>query len=282
VINRKSAIFALLGLALQLANPGAATAETIKVASTTSTEASGLFDHLLPTFTKATGIKVRVIAVGTGQAIRLARRGDADVLLVHHRPSEDAFVRDGFGLKRHALMYNDFILVGPAKDPAGVAGQKNAVAAMMTIREAKAVFVSRGDDSGTHKRELSLWRAAGIAKAERGGWYREIGAGMGRTLNTAAAMPAYTLVDRGTWLSFGNKRDLKLLLEGDPRLRNPYGVIVVNPQKHPHVKVKAAQRFVDWLTSPAGQAAIGAFRVNGAVLFHPSAAESAPAHKGKK
>lgn len=282
MINRKSAIVAAIGVALQMAAPGAAMAETIKVASTTSTEASGLFDHLLPKFTKATGIRVRVIAVGTGQAIRLARRGDADVLLVHHRPSEEAFVREGFGLKRHALMYNDFILVGPAKDPAGVAGRKNAVAAMVTIREAKAIFVSRGDDSGTHKRELSLWRAAGIAKAARGGWYREIGAGMGRTLNTAAAMPAYTLVDRGTWLSFGNKRDLKLLLEGDPRLRNPYGVVVVNPQKHPHVKVKAAQRFVDWLTSPAGQTAIGAFRVNGAVLFHPSAAVSTPAHKDKK
>jgi len=281
-MSRKLAIFAVLGAVFQLAASCAATAETIKVASTTSTEASGLFDHLLPKFTRATGINVRVIAVGTGQAIRLARRGDADVLLVHHRPSEEAFVRDGFGLKRHNLMYNDFILVGPSNDPAGITDAKDAAGAMAMIRDAKAIFVSRGDDSGTHKRELSLWRVAGIAKAQRGDWYREIGAGMGRTLNTAAAMPAYTLVDRGTWLSFGNKRGLKLLLEADPRLRNPYGVIVVNPRKHPHVKVKAAQRFVDWLTSPVGQKAIGSFRVNGAILFHPSAAASRPSQDGKK
>ncbi len=248
-----------------------ALAETIRVASTTSTEASGFFDYLLPRFTAATGIGVRVIAVGTGQAIRLARRGDADVLLVHHRPSEEAFVRAGYGLRRHSLMYNDFVIVGPASDPADVRGLKDAAAALRKIHRARAVFLSRGDDSGTHRRERSLWRASGIAPSERAGWYREIGAGMGRTLNTAAAMPAYTLVDRGTWLSFGNRGLLRLLVEGDVRLRNPYGVIAVNPEKHPHVMAEAARRFVAWLVSPAGQRAIGSFRIRGKVLFHPAA-----------
>ena len=246
-------------------------AETIRVASTTSTEASGLFDYLLPRFTAATGIGVRVIAVGTGQAIRLARRGDADVLLVHHRPSEEAFVREGYGLRRHPLMHNDFVIVGPASDPAGIRGSADAVAAFRKIRGARAVFLSRGDDSGTHRRERSLWHASGIAPSERAGWYREIGAGMGRTLNTAAAMPAYTLVDRGTWLSFGNRGPLRLLVEGDRRLRNPYGVIAVSPKKHPHVRAKAARRFVAWLVSAAGQRAIGNFRIGGRILFHPAA-----------
>ena len=245
-------------------------AQTIRVASTTSTEASGLFDHLLPKFTALTGIRVRVIAVGTGQALRLARRGDADVLLVHHRPSEEAFVREGYGLRRHPLMYNDFVIVGPDDDPAGIRGSSDAVVALTRIRKARAVFLSRGDDSGTHRRERSLWRAAGIAPSERAGWYREIGAGMGRTLNTAAAMPAYTLVDRGTWLSFGNRGPLRLLVQGDRRLRNPYGVIAVNPEKHPHVKAKAALRFVAWLVSPAGQRAIAGFRIGGLILFHPA------------
>ncbi len=250
---------------------GPAPAETIRVASTTSTEASGLFDHLLPGFTARTGIRVRVIAVGTGQAIRLARRGDADVLLVHHRPSEEAFVRAGHGLRRHPLMYNDFILAGPAADPAGIRGMADAVAALARIRTARALFLSRGDDSGTHRRERSLWQATGRMPSGRAGWYREIGAGMGRTLNTAAAMPAYTLVDRGTWLSFGNRGPLVALVEGDVRLRNPYGAIVVNPRKHPHVRAAAARRFVTWLLSPAGQRAIGSFRVGGRVLFHPGA-----------
>ncbi|MDE0254602.1 MAG: substrate-binding domain-containing protein [Rhodospirillaceae bacterium] len=251
-----------------------ALAETIRVASTTSTEASGFFDYLLPRFTAATGIRVRVIAVGTGQAIRLARRGDADVLLVHHRPSEEAFVRAGYGLRRYSLMYNDFVIVGPASDPAGVRGATDAVAAFRKIHGARAVFLSRGDDSGTHRRERSLWRASGIAASERAGWYREIGAGMGRTLNTAAAMPAYTLVDRGTWLSFGNRGPLRLLVEGDRRLRNPYGVIAVSPKKHPHVRAKAARRFVAWLVSTAGQRAIGNFRIGDEVLFHPVSPKS--------
>ena len=258
-------------LAAVLAISAPSLAETIRLASTTSTEASGLFDHLLPEFTAATGIRVRVIAVGTGQAIRLARRGDADVLLVHHRPSEEAFVREGYGLRRHPLMYNDFVIVGPADDPAGVGGSTDVVAALRKIHDARSVFLSRGDDSGTHRRERSLWHAAGIAPSERAGRYREIGAGMGRTLNTAAAMPAYTLVDRGTWLSFGNRGPLRLLVEGDRRLRNPYGVIAVDPKKHPHVKAKAALRFVAWLISPAGQRAIGSFRIGGRALFHPAA-----------
>ncbi len=217
---------------------------------------------------------MRVIAVGTGQAIRLARRGDADVLLVHHRPSEEAFVRDGYGLRRHPLMYNEFVIVGPAADPAGVRGSADAVAALTKIGKTRAVFLSRGDDSGTHRRERSLWLAAGIAPSERTGWYREIGAGMGRTLNTAAAMPAYTLVDRGTWLSFGNRGPLRLLVEGDVRLRNPYGAIAVDPKRHPHVKARAARRFVTWLISPAGQRAIGSFRIGGKVLFHPASLAS--------
>ena len=257
-------------LAAVLTSAAPSLAQTIRVASTTSTEASGLFDHLLPKFTALTGIRVRVIAVGTGQALRLARRGDADVLLVHHRPSEEAFVREGYGLRRHPLMYNDFVIVGPDGDPAGIRGLSDAVAALTRIRKARAVFLSRGDDSGTHRRERSLWRTAGIAPSERAGWYREIGAGMGRTLNTAAAMPAYTLVDRGTWLSFGNRGPLRLLVQGDRRLRNPYGVIAVNPEKHRHVKAKAALRFVAWLVSPAGQRAIAGFRIGGLVLFHPA------------
>ena len=269
---------AFLAAALTVSAP--ALAETIRVASTTSTEASGLFDRLLPEFTAASGIRVRVIAVGTGQALRLARRGDADVLLVHHRPSEEAFVRAGYGLRRHPLMYNDFVIVGPDSDPAEVRGLTDAAAAFGRIRGAGAVFLSRGDDSGTHRRERSLWQASGTAPSERAGWYREIGAGMGRTLNTAAAIPAYTLVDRGTWLSFGNRGPLRLLVEGDRRLRNPYGVIAVNPEKHPHVKAEAARQFIAWLVSAAGQRAIGSFRIGGKSLFHPAsqpAGDRAPA-----
>ncbi|MCP5365027.1 MAG: extracellular solute-binding protein [Hyphomicrobiales bacterium] len=244
----------------------------ITLASTTSTENSGLFAHILPLFTDQSGIDVRVIAVGTGQAIRLAERGDADVLLVHHRPSEEKFVKEGFGLERFDVMYNDFVFVGPADDPAGVRGMEKVTDALNKIASTQSVFVSRGDDSGTHKRERSLWQKAGVAVAEASGtWYRETGSGMGATLNTASALSAYTLSDRGTWVSFRNKGDLELLVEGDPLLFNPYGVIVVNPKKHPHVKVEDAQAFVNWLVSPAGQSAIGSFRVEGQQLFHPSA-----------
>ena len=244
----------------------------ITVASTTSTKNSGLFDHILPLFEKKTGIQVRVVAVGTGQAIRLARNGDADVLFVHHRPSEEKFVADGFGVQRFGVMYNDFVIAGPKDDPARIAGMRDAAKALKKIAGARAPFVSRGDDSGTHKKELALWRAAGVDTARASGdWYRETGSGMGATLNTASAMQGYALADRGTWLSFKNLAGLRVLVEGDTRLFNPYGVILVNPKRHPHVKADLGREFIAWLISPEGQAAIGAFRVNGQVLFKPNA-----------
>jgi tungstate transport system substrate-binding protein len=244
----------------------------ITVASTTSTENSGLFAHLLPRFTAASGIAVRVVAVGTGQAITLAKNGDADVLFVHHKPSEESFVADGFGVERFDVMYNDFVLVGPAGDPAGIGGLAEAPAAFARIAAAEAPFASRGDDSGTHKTELGLWRAAGVdAAAASGTWYRETGSGMGATLNAASAMDAYALTDRATWLKFANKGDLEVLVEGDPRLFNQYGVILVSAEKHPHVKVADGEAFIEWLTSPAGQAAIGAYRIEGAPAFFPNA-----------
>jgi len=245
---------------------------TIVVASTTSTENSGLFDRILPRFAEATGIEVRVVALGTGQALEVARRGDADVLLVHHRPSEAAFVEDGYGLARHDVMYNDFVVVGPADDPAGIAGGEAAPAALAAIADARAPFVSRGDDSGTHKKELALWQAADLDPEAFGGWYRPVGSGMGATLNTAAEMRAYTLADRGTWLAFENKRDLAVLVDGDDRLFNPYGAIVVDPEVHPHVDAEAGQAFVDWLTSATGQAAIASHTIDGTPLFVPNAA----------
>ena len=242
------------------------------LASTTSTENSGLFDYLLPRFTSATGIQVRVVAVGTGQAIRLASNGDADVLLVHHRPSEDAFVAQGLGVKRHPLMHNDFVLVGPDNDPAAVSSGGDVLQALEKIANSQSVFTSRGDDSGTHKKELSLWAEAAIdPSAFSGSWYRETGAGMGATLNTAVAMHAYVLSDRATWASFGNKGRLKVLLEGDLRLFNPYGVILVNPKRFPLVHASEGQAFIDWLLSPAGQALIAAYRIDGAAVFFPDA-----------
>ena len=244
----------------------------ITVASTTSTKNSGLFDHILPLFEKKTGIQVRVVAVGTGQAIRLARNGDADVLFVHHRPSEEKFVADGFGVQRFGVMYNDFVIAGPKDDPARIAGMRDAAKALKKIAGARAPFVSRGDDSGTHKKELALWRAAGVDTARASGdWYRETGSGMGATLNTASAMQGYALADRGTWLSFKNRAGLRVLVEGDTRLFNPYGVILVNPKRHPHVKADLGREFIAWLISPEGQAAIGTFKVNGQVLFKPNA-----------
>ena len=253
--------------------PAAGAAERfITVASTTSTKNSGLFDHILPLFEKKTGIQVRVVAVGTGQAIRLARNGDADVLFVHHRPSEEKFVADGFGVQRFGVMYNDFVIAGPKDDPARIAGMRDAAKALEKIAGARAPFVSRGDDSGTHKKELALWRAAGVDTARASGtWYRETGSGMGATLNTASAMQGYALADRGTWLSFKNRAGLRVLVEGDTRLFNPYGVILVNPKRHPHVKADLGRAFIAWLISPEGQAAIGAFRINGEVLFKPNA-----------
>ena len=263
----------LLALALLApAVPAQANEHFITLASTTSTENSGLFAHLLPRFTQATGIEVRVIAVGTGQALRIARNGDADVLLVHHRASEEKFVAEGYGVKRHDVMYNDFVLVGPRADPAGLRGLTDAVAALARVAAARAPFASRGDDSGTHKKERDLWAAAGVDPLEASGtWYRETGSGMGATLNAAAGMGAYALSDRATWLAFQNKGDLEVLVEGDTRLFNPYGVILVNPAKHPYVKAEAGQAFIDWLVSEPGQAAIAAYRLDGRQLFFPNA-----------
>ena len=241
-------------------------------ASTTSTQNSGLFEFLLPRFQARSGIEVRVVAVGTGQAIRNARNGDADVLFVHHKPSELKFVEEGFGIARFDVMYNDFVIVGPGADPAGVAGGRDSVAALSAIAAAGVSFVSRGDDSGTHKKERELWKSAEVDVASfSGSWYRETGSGMGATLNAASAMDAYALTDRATWLSFGNKGQLEIAIEGDPRLFNQYGVIVVSPHKHPHVKHSDGQAFVDWLLSHDGQRAIGAFRVNGQQAFFPNA-----------
>ncbi len=261
----------LLVPALLLAWAGDAVGEApfIVVASTTSTRNSGLFDYLLPKFRAQTGIEVRVVAVGTGAALRLARNGDADVLVVHHRPSEEAFVAEGYGLARHDLMYNDFLVVGPKPDPAGIAGEADVAVALARIAGRGAIFVSRGDDSGTHKRERALWLASVVDPGPAsGGWYRETGSGMGATLNVAAAMAAYTLVDRGTWLSFRNVRGLRALVEGDPRLRNDYGVILVDPARHPHVKAALGQAFIDWLLSAEGRALIESFRIGGWQLFH--------------
>ncbi|MBX9926617.1 MAG: substrate-binding domain-containing protein [Hyphomicrobiaceae bacterium] len=250
----------------------ATTAKSIIVQSTTSTENSGLFAHLLPKFKEKTGIEVRVVAVGTGQAIKNARNGDGDVLLVHAKADEEKFVADGFGVKRFDVMYNDFVIVGPATDPAKVTGSKNAADALKKIAEAKAPFASRGDDSGTHKAELALWKSAGVdAKAASGQWYRETGSGMGATLNTAVGLGAYALTDRATWASFKNKGDFKIAVEGDKVLFNPYGVMLINPAKHPSVKAAEGQAFVDWLISKDGQAAIASFKVDGAQVFFPSA-----------
>jgi tungstate transport system substrate-binding protein len=254
-----------------LAAPVPAAERFITVASTTSTQDSGLFDHLLPLFTQKTGIAVRVVAKGTGQAIKEAQNGDADVLFVHDKASEEKFVADGFGVKRFDVMYNDFVIVGPAGDPAGIRGLRDAPAALAKIAAAGTPFASRGDDSGTHKAELRLWKEAGVdVAAASGGWYRETGSGMGPTLNTAAGMAAYALADRGTWLSFKNKGDLEILVEGDSRLFNQYGVILVNPERHPHVKAAEGQAFVDWLVSPEGQQAIGDFKIEGQQLFFPN------------
>jgi len=264
---------AVAALALALPQGLQAAERYITVASTTSTEASGLFRHLLPGFTEETGIEVRVVAVGTGQAIKLARSCDADVLFVHHRPSEEKFVANGYGVSRHDVMYNDFVLVGPEADPAGIHGRTEVTAALSVIAAAELPFTSRGDDSGTHKKERALWAAAGVdAAAASGTWYRETGSGMGATLNTAVAMGAYALTDRGTWLAFKNKAGMAVLSEGDQRLFNPYGVILVSEAKCPHTKSAPGQAFVDWLVSPEGQAAIAAFKLNGQQLFFPNAA----------
>jgi len=263
-------------LLLLVASSAVAQEPFITVASTTSTEESGLFGYLLPAFTKETGIQVRVVAVGTGQALKIGERGDCDVVFVHDRPAELAFLEQGFGIDRREVMYNDFILVGPNADPAHVDGDMDIVAAFRKIAETKAPFVARGDDSGTSKAEMRLWKEAGIdPKTVGGSWYRDTGSGMGPTLNAAAEMDGYTLSDRGTWLSFKNKQNLKIVVEGDRRLFNQYGVMLVSPQKHPRVKRDLGEKFIDWLTSPDGQRTIAGYKINGAQLFFPDAKGSA-------
>lgn len=262
-----------IALGLALASSSADAADNyIVVQSTTSTQNSGLLDAILPQFQEKSGIEVRVVAVGTGQAIRNAINGDGDVLLVHAKPAEEKFVADGWGVQRFDVMYNDFVLVGPESDPAGIKGGKNIVAALTAVAEAQAPFASRGDDSGTHKAELRHWKATGIdVAAASGGWYRETGSGMGATLNAAAGMGAYVLTDRATWIAFGNKGGMEILVEGDQRLFNQYGVILVNPEKHPHVKAAEGQAFIDWLIGSEGQAAIAAYKRDGQQLFFPNA-----------
>jgi len=269
---------ALLGLAAVWSSapqPASADQPFIVVQSTTSTQNSGLFDYILPMFTEKTGIEVRVVAVGTGQAIKNAVNGDGDVLLVHAKPAEEKFVAEGHGVRRDDVMYNDFVIVGPAADPAGIAGGYDAITALKTIAESRAAFASRGDDSGTHKKELRLWQAAEIDPQQASGtWYRETGSGMGATLNAAVGMDAYAMTDRATWIAFSNKANHKIMVEGDDRLFNQYGVILVNPDKHANVKAELGQAFIDWLLSPEGQKAIASYKVDGQQLFFPNAAPS--------
>ncbi|PAY08784.1 sulfate transporter [Bradyrhizobium sp. UFLA03-84] len=266
------AIIALAALGGQtFTHPGWAEDQTIVVASTTSTQDSGLFGYLLPIVKQKTGIEVKVLAQGTGQALDTARRGDADVVFVHARSAEEKFLAEGFGVKRYPVMYNDFVVIGPKDDPAGIKG-KDVLTALQTIRTKAAPFVSRGDHSGTHIAELRLWKEAGIDLVNhRGSWYKEIGQGMGAALNMASASSAYLLSDRGTWLAFKNRGDLAVLVESDKRLFNQYGVMLVNPAKHPTVKKEAGQRFIDFLISPEGQSAIAGYKINGQQLFYPNA-----------
>ena len=270
---RSLARIACLTLALACA-PGALAQRFITVASTTSTEQSGLFKHLLPIFRQKTGIEVRVVALGTGQALDLARRGDADVVFVHAKSAEEEFLREGHGVRRFPVMYNDFVIVGPKSDPAGIAGGADAPEALRRIKNASAAFVSRGDRSGTHIAEVNLWTMAGVDIAkDKGPWYRETGQGMGPALNLASAMNAYLLSDRATWLAFNNRGELAVLVEGDRRLMNQYGVMLVNPEKHPNVKHADGQAFIDWVLSAEGQAAIAAYKIGGEQLFFPNAGE---------
>jgi len=272
-LMRSCARLACLLLALACA-PNVFAQRFITVASTTSTEQSGLFDHLLPLFERRTGIEVRVVALGTGQALDLARRGDADVVFVHAKAAEEAFLHEGHGVRRFPIMYNDFVIVGPKSDPAGIAGGTDTLEAFRKIKSAGAPFVSRGDRSGTHIAEVNLWTMAGIDIAkEKGPWYRETGQGMGPALNTASSMNAYLLSDRATWLAFRNRGDLGVLVQGDTRLMNQYGVMLVNPEKHPSVKRADGQAFIDWLVSPEGQGAIASYRIGGEQLFFPNAGE---------
>ena len=272
--HRRSFAIGLVALIALSVTSAQAQERFITVASTTSTEQSGLFRHLLPRFEQKTGIKVHVVAVGTGQALDLARRGDADVVFVHARSAEEKFLAEGHGVKRFPVMYNDFVLVGPKTDPAKIGGSKDILEALRKVETAKAPFVSRGDKSGTHLAELDLWKAAGVdIDKAKGPWYRDTGQGMGPALNTAASMNAYILADRGTWLSFKNRGDLTILVEGDKRLFNQYGVMLVNPDRHPSVKRDLGQAFVDWVISPEGQKAIAEYKINGEQLFFPNAGQ---------
>lgn len=269
---RRRVIISAIASFVALSSPSQAEDKFIIVQSTTSTQNSGLFDDILPKFTAKSGIEIRVVAVGTGQAIKNAKNGDGDVLLVHAKPAEEKFVAQGWGVKRYDVMYNDFIIVGPRNDPAKVSGMSDVVAALKKIAGGKAVFASRGDDSGTHKKEKRLWAAAKIDPAKDSGkWYRETGSGMGATLNVGVGMNAYVMSDRATWTKFGNKANHEILVEGDARLFNQYGVILVSKQKHARVKSKLGQQFIDWLVGAEGQSAISAYKLNGKQLFTPNA-----------
>jgi tungstate transport system substrate-binding protein len=272
MIHRRQLVALGTAALIAFSSPALAQEKSIVVSSTTSTTDSGLFNHILPLFKTRTGIDVKVVSQGTGQALDTGRRGDADVVFVHAKGQEEKFISEGAGVKRFPVMYNDFVLVGPKSDPAGVKG-KDIVAAMKTIKDKAAPFISRGDKSGTHVAELNLWKQAGldVAGADKGAWYKEIGQGMGAALNTASASNAYVLTDRGTWLNFKNRGDLDIVVEGDNKLFNQYGVILVNPEKHPHVKKAEGQAFIDWLVSPEGQKAIADYKINGQQLFFPNA-----------
>ena len=265
-----------LAIAIALAGASIATAQekSIVVVSTTSTQDSGLFGHILPLFKQKTGIDVKVVSLGTGQALDAVRRGDADVVFVHAKSAEEKFLAEGFSVKRFPVMYNDFVLIGPKSDPAGIKGSKDVATALNSLKAKGAPFISRGDKSGTHIAEINLWKVSGIdIEKDNGPWYKSIGQGMGAALNTAAASNSYVLTDRGTWISFKNKADLVIAVEGDKRLFNQYGVMLVNPAKHPHVKKELGQQFVDWLISPDGQKAIANYKINGEQLFYPNAGE---------
>jgi tungstate transport system substrate-binding protein len=275
MINRRTVMVAAAFAAAILTTPVCAQDKSIVVSSTTSTQDSGLFGYILPLFKEKTGIDVKVIAQGTGQALDTGRRGDSDVVFVHAKSAEEKFLAEGEGVKRSPVMYNDFVLIGPKSDPAGIKGMKDIAKALQTIKDKQADFISRGDRSGTHIAELALWnKDAGIdIEKEKGPWYKSIGQGMGAALNTAGASNGYVLSDRGTWLSFKNKGDLQILVEGDKRLFNQYGVTLVNPAKHPNVKKELGQAFIDWLISPEGQKAIASYKINGEQLFYPNASD---------
>ncbi len=271
-LTRRGLLGFLFSVVMLAAAPAVLAQKFITIASTTSTEQSGMFKHLLPIFTKKTGIEVRVVALGTGQSLDMARRGDADVVFVHARSLEEKFIGEGYGVKRFPVMYNDFVLVGPKSDPAKIAGGKDTLEALRKIKTAAAPFVSRGDRSGTHTAELTLWKQAGIdIAAEKGPWYRDTGQGMGPALNSASSMNGYILTDRATWISFKNRGDLAILVGGDKRLFNQYGVILVNPERHKHVKKEMGQAFIDWVVSPEGQKAIAGYKIGSDQLFFPNA-----------